>query len=55
VLTAVRAFVSHAVANGYAPATLLSLVYELADERDLPVEARGEDSRMGWRCGPGTG
>lgn len=49
VLTAVRAFVSHAVAAGVAPSGLLSLIYELADERDLPIEARGEDARMGWR------
>ncbi|MEV7971394.1 tyrosine-type recombinase/integrase [Sphaerisporangium sp. NPDC088356] len=49
VLTAVRAFVSYAITAGNAPQGLLPLLYELADERDLPVQARGEGSRMGWR------
>jgi integrase len=49
VLTAVRGFVTHAVTAGVAPAGLIPLVYELADERDLPEAARGEDGRMGWR------
>ncbi len=49
VLAAVRGLVSHAVASGRAPSQLLAVVYELADERDLPDAARGEDGRMGWR------
>lgn len=49
VLTAVRAFVTHAVASGRAPGNLLPLVYEVADARDLPGEARGEDGRMRLR------
>jgi site-specific recombinase XerD len=49
VLTAVRGFVAHAVASGTAPAGLLPLVYEVADQRDLPGGARGEDGRMAWR------
>ena len=49
VLTAVRAFVSHAVTTGRAPGSLLLLIYELADDRDLPEQARGEDGRMSWR------
>jgi integrase/recombinase XerD len=49
VLTAVRGFVVHAVTAGAAPGELLPLIYELADDRDLPAEARGEDSRMAWR------
>jgi hypothetical protein len=49
VLTAVRAFIAHAVTTGQAPGALLPLTYELADERDLPVHAQGEDSRMAWR------
>ncbi|MDN5747819.1 MAG: site-specific integrase [Pseudonocardia sp.] len=49
VLCAVRGFVSHAVTCGHAPAELLALIYELADERDLPEQARGEDGRMAWR------
>jgi integrase/recombinase XerD len=49
VLTAVRGFIAHAVTTGQAPGGLLALIYELADDRDLPAEARGEESRMSWR------
>jgi len=49
VLTAVRGFVAHAVTCGTAPGRLLPLVYELADVRDLPEQARGEDGAMAWR------
>jgi integrase/recombinase XerD len=49
VLTAVRGMVVHAVAAGQAPAGLVSLLYEVADDRDLPEQARGEDGRMAWR------
>ena len=48
-LTAVRGFVAHAVAAGQAPGELVGLIYELADERDLPAQARGEEHRMAWR------
>jgi hypothetical protein len=30
-------------------AGLVSLLYEVADDRDLPAAARGEESRMAWR------
>jgi integrase/recombinase XerD len=49
VLAAVRGMVVHAVAAGQAPAGLVSLLYEVADDRDLPAAARGEDGRMAWR------
>ena len=49
VLTAVRGFVAHAVTSGQAPGELMALIYELADERDLPAQARGEEHRMAWR------
>lgn len=49
VLTAVRSMRVHAVANGQASGHLVPLLYELADDRDLPGAARGEDERMGWR------
>jgi integrase/recombinase XerD len=49
VLTAVRGMVVHAVAAGQAPAGLVSLLYEVADDRDLPEEARAEEGRMAWR------
>jgi integrase/recombinase XerD len=49
VLTAVRGMVVHAVAAGQAPGDLVPLLYEVADDRDLPGQARDEDGRMGWR------
>ncbi|MGH3804483.1 MAG: tyrosine-type recombinase/integrase, partial [Pseudonocardiaceae bacterium] len=49
VLTAVRGMVVHAVATGNGPAGLVSVLYEVADDRDLPAEARGEEGRMAWR------
>lgn len=49
VLTAVRGFVVHAVTSGDAPGALLPVIYELADDRDLPEQARGEDQAMAWR------
>jgi integrase/recombinase XerD len=49
VLSAVRGMVVHAVAAGQAPAGLVPLLYEVADDRDLPDAARGEGGRMGWR------
>jgi integrase/recombinase XerD len=49
VLTAVRGMVVHAVATGHGAAGLVSMLYEVADDRDLPAEARGEDGRMAWR------
>ena len=49
VLTAVRGMVVHAVATGHGAAGLVSMLYEVADDRDLPAQARGEDGRMVWR------
>jgi integrase len=49
VLTAVRGMVVHAVAAGDAPAGLVPVLYEVADDRDLPEAARGEDGAMSWR------
>jgi integrase/recombinase XerD len=49
VLTAVRGMVAHAVAAGDAPARLMALLYEVADDRDLPDAARGDDSGAAWR------
>ena len=49
VLTAVRGMVAHAVAAGQAPAHLVPLLYEVADDRDLPAGARGEEGRMACR------
>ena len=46
VLTAVRGMAVYAVSAGAAPAGLVPLLYEVADDRDLPEQARGEDGRM---------
>ena len=49
VLTAVRGMTSHAVSAGQAPGHLVPLLYEVADDRDLPAGARGEEGRMSFR------
>jgi integrase len=47
VLTAVRSMVVHAVGAGQADGRLLALLYEVADDRDLPEAAR--EAGMSWR------
>ncbi|KAF0960259.1 hypothetical protein [Rhodococcus sp. T7] len=47
VLAAVRGFLTFAVDQGEAPQDVLRQLYELADSRSLPAEARGEDGA--WR------
>jgi integrase/recombinase XerD len=49
ILTAVRGMVVHAVAEGAAPGRLIRLLFEVADDADLPAVARGEDGSTGWR------
>jgi len=49
VLTAVRAMVVHAVAAGQASGQLLPLLYEVAEDRELPEAARDSEGRMAWR------
>ena len=49
VLTAVRGMTLHAVAEGTGPGRLVPVLYEVADDRDLPGEARAGDGRMSWR------
>ncbi|MFJ7998158.1 tyrosine-type recombinase/integrase [Streptomyces sp. NPDC096310] len=44
VLAGVREFLKHQVAVGNAPVAVLGMLYEVADDRDLPVEVRGEAS-----------
>ena len=55
VLAAVRGMVVHAVAEGTAPGSLVQVLYEVADDRDLPDEVRPEEGGTGWRMEPGTG
>jgi integrase/recombinase XerD len=49
VLTAVRGLTAHAVSAGSAPGRLMPMLYELADDRELPEAARREDVRIPWR------
>jgi len=49
VLAAVRGFLSHAVLAGYAPAGVMAWLYELADDRDLPAQLRGEVPGLSYR------
>jgi site-specific recombinase XerD len=49
VLAAVRGMIVHAVAEGGAPGHLVQVLYEVADDRDLPAAARGEEAGTGWR------
>ncbi|WP_329448300.1 tyrosine-type recombinase/integrase (plasmid) [Streptomyces sp. NBC_01426] len=42
VLAAIREFLKHQVAVGNAPTAVLGMLYEVAGDRDLPVEVRGE-------------
>lgn len=46
VLAGVREFLAHGASLGTVPMTVLSQLYEIADERDLPPEARGEGSGL---------
>ncbi len=49
VLAAVRGMALHAVAEGAASGHLVRVLYEVADDRDLPDVARPEDGGAGWR------
>ena len=55
VLAGVREFLAFAVDHGHAPTTVLGHLYELADSRDLPAEARGEDGAWRLRLKPAIG
>ncbi|MGW7385469.1 tyrosine-type recombinase/integrase [Streptomyces sp. NPDC054794] len=49
VLSAVRMFLVHAVINKAVPASVLEQIYELSDDHDLPLAARGESGAMRHR------
>jgi integrase/recombinase XerD len=49
VLVAVRGFLAFAVASDQVPAWVLGQLYELADTRDLPIEALGENTKLTYR------
>lgn len=49
VLAAVRGLLSYAVSVDAAPRSALGQIYELADSRDLPEEAKDEDTGLYYR------
>jgi integrase/recombinase XerD len=49
ILTAVRGFLAHAILSGEVPQWVLGQIYEVADDRDLPFELRGEDTGLSYR------
>ncbi|WP_410676893.1 tyrosine-type recombinase/integrase [Amycolatopsis sp. cmx-4-68] len=49
VLTSVRGFLAFAVTIDAVPRRVLGQIYELADDRDLPSELRGEDNGLHYR------
>jgi integrase/recombinase XerD len=49
VLTSVRGFLSHAITAGQVSSDVLAMLYELADDRSLPVQARGEATGLSYR------
>ncbi|MEU6183996.1 site-specific integrase [Streptomyces coeruleorubidus] len=51
-LVAVRGLLSYAVSVSEAPRSVLGQIYELADSRDLPAEAQGEDGGLFYRLRP---
>lgn len=50
VLVATRGLLVFAVARGDAPQWVISQLYEVADARDLPVEAQGEGTALRYRA-----
>ena len=42
ILSAVRGFLRHGVVTGEVPAAVLAVLYDITDDRHLPVEVRGE-------------
>jgi site-specific recombinase XerD len=52
ILAAVRGMIVHAVTEGTAPGHLVRLLFEVADDADLPAGARAEDGSTGWRVRP---
>lgn len=49
ILVAVRGFLAFAVVAKEVPASVMDQLYEMGDSRDLPAEARGEDSSLRYR------
>jgi integrase len=49
---AVRGFLRHGVAVGSAPVEVLAMLFEISDDRHLPVEARRENALLNYVARP---
>ena len=52
ILTAVRGFLRHEVAIGRVPSGVLATLYDISDDRHLPVEVRGESPGLRYVAHP---
>ena len=52
ILAAVRGFLRHSVAVGNAPAEVSAMLFEVSDDRHLPVDARGENPSLNYVARP---
>ncbi len=52
ILSVVRGFIRHAVVIGEVPGEVLNALYDISDDRHLPVEVRGEASGLRYVARP---
>ena len=52
ILSAVRGFLRHGVVTGEVPAAVLAMLYDITDDRHLPVEVRGEAAGLRYAARP---
>jgi hypothetical protein len=52
ILSAVRGFLRHGVVVGEVPASVLAMLYDITDDRHLPVEVRGEAAGLQYAARP---
>lgn len=52
VLASVRGFLRHSVAVGNAPAEVLATLFEISEDRYLPVEARSKNAALNYVTRP---
>ena len=52
ILTVVRGFLRHGVVIGEVPGDVLAILYDISDDRHLPVDVRGENSSLRYAARP---
>ena len=52
ILTVVRGFLRHGVVIGEVPGDVLAILYDISDDRHLPVDVRGENSSLRYVARP---